>query len=134
MLLGLLSLLLPVLPLQAHQVQTTDSVGATLHLEPDDNPRAGVETEVWFGLTQAGGVIIPLSDCLCSLEVLSLPTLEVLATPELSPVDAERYEGIPGATVLFPRVGAYQLRLVGEPAAETSFDAFDLTFEVIVTR
>ncbi len=115
-------------------MQTTDTVGATLHLEPNDDPRAGVDTEVWFGLTQAGGVIIPLSDCLCSLEVVSLPTLEVLATPELSPVDAERYKGIPGATVVFPRVGAYQLRLVGEPQADASFDAFDLTFDVIVTR
>ncbi|NJK72036.1 MAG: hypothetical protein HC926_01055 [Synechococcaceae cyanobacterium SM2_3_60] len=131
MLLGLLSLLLP---LHAHQVQTTDTVGATLHLEPDDNPRAGEETEVWFALTQAGGVMIPLHDCLCRLEVLAMPTLDVLATPDLVPVDAERYKEIPGATVLFPRVGAYQLRLVGEPVAEAAFDAFDLTFEVIVAR
>ncbi|MEM0981270.1 MAG: hypothetical protein AAGH78_13475, partial [Cyanobacteria bacterium P01_H01_bin.58] len=51
------------LPAIAHQVQVADDVGATLHIEPDDIPKAGAPTEVWIALTQPGGVVIPLETC-----------------------------------------------------------------------
>lgn len=128
---GIVSVALP--SVQAHEVQFTDDVGATLHIEPNDIPLANAPTEVWFALTQAGGTIIPLDDCDCRLTLQDAQD-EVLATPTLTPVSAEGYRDIPGAVVRFPEVGAYELVLVGEPSSGEAFSPFELRFEVTVAR
>lgn len=125
------SLTLPVL---AHQVQVSERVGATLHIEPSDNPVAGEPARVWFALTRRGGEIITLDQCDCSLEIVALPLNEVIATPELEAIEAERYVGIPAANVTFPSRGLYQLELIGVPREPEMFEAFTLTFDVVVSR
>ncbi|MEO0946605.1 MAG: hypothetical protein AAFY11_00370 [Cyanobacteria bacterium J06641_5] len=119
----------------AHQIEVSRDVGATLHVEPNDRPRAGVETLVWFALTQKGGRGIPLAQCNCQLEVYPQPeTTTPLLTPALRAVSAERFQGIPGADITFPKAGGYLLKLSGTPTGEIQFDPFELTFEVLVTR
>ena len=122
---------LTVSPAWAHDVQVSDDVGATLHIEPNDIARAGAPTEVWFALTQAGGTIIPLEDCDCRLTLYDSKDTAV-ATPALTPVSAEGFNNIPGATVTFPEVGAYELRLAGAPKNGPQFTPFELSFEVTV--
>lgn len=128
---GIVSVALP--SVQAHDVQFTNDVGATLHIEPNDIPLANAPTEVWFALTQAGGTVIPLENCDCRLTLQDAQD-EVLATPTLTPVSAEGYRDIPGAVVLFPEVGAYELVLAGEPSNGEDFSPFELRFEVTVAR
>ncbi|MDP5017277.1 MAG: hypothetical protein NWQ43_08250, partial [Dolichospermum sp.] len=55
-----------------------------------------------------------------------------LLEPSLKPIQAERYEGIPGAEITFPKPGAYQLQLSGKPVTEGSFQPFELKFPVTV--
>jgi hypothetical protein len=117
-------LLLPNSTAYAHKVQTTTDVGATLHLEPNDNPRAGEATKTWFALTRRGGKVIPLTECNCQLAVY--------AEPSLQPVAAEKYKGIPGSEITFPRPGAYLLQLSGKPKKAGSFQPFELKFSVTV--
>jgi len=119
----------------AHQVEVQDDVGATLHIEPSDTPRAGEDVLAWFALTRKGGQTIPLADCDCTLVVSSqfersqaAPTLE----PVLIAVEAEGYEGIPGATLTFPTVGAYTLIISGTPKQANDFTPFELSFDVTV--
>ncbi|MEO1348944.1 MAG: hypothetical protein AAFW84_09105 [Cyanobacteria bacterium J06635_15] len=124
-----------VSPAIAHQVKTTDSVGATLHIEPNDTPQAGVPTEVWFALTRQGGESIPLADCDCQLMIYTQPlTPEAtpLLNPPLSATSAEGYTAIPSAEVTFPNVGNYTLALTGAPKANQSFSPFELAFDVTV--
>ena len=134
-----LAALSPLIPPQAgaHQIEVSQDVGATLHVEPNDRPRAGVESLVWFALTRKGGRSIPLESCNCRLEVYAQPataTTAPLLTPALRAVSAERFQGIPGADITFPNAGGYLLKLSGTPAGEVAFDPFELTFEVLVTR
>lgn len=120
---------------QAHQVEIVNDVGATLHIEPNDTPRAGEEVLAWFALTKKGGKTIPLSACDCQLTVLSQADSSVDMMPALSPVDAEGYTDIPGARVTFPAVGAYTLLLKGSPLdaeGDENFSTFELEFEVTV--
>lgn len=127
------SLLIP--PASAHQTQTAADVGATLHIEPNDTPRAGEPNLAWFALTRRGGETIPLEACDCTLTIYSQssqPTDEAIATPELQPVDAEGYQDIPGADVEFPQVGAYELVLQGRPTTAAAFQPFEFRFEVTV--
>ncbi len=120
---------------EAHKVKTAEDVGATIHIEPNDNPRAGEVSKAWFALTHKGGKVIPLSECKCQLAVYAEPhaaSEPALLEPALQPVAVERYKGIPGAEITFPRPGAYQLQLRGEPASGESFKPFELSFEVTV--
>ncbi|MEM8642452.1 MAG: hypothetical protein AAGG51_27085 [Cyanobacteria bacterium P01_G01_bin.54] len=127
-------ILLTPWPVLAHQVELADDVGATLHIEPNDTPKAGEPSEVWFALTRKGGAIIPLADCDCNLTVYSqsATAAEPLLEPPLQPVAAEGYAAIPGATFTFPAVGAYELVLQGQPQDEASFTPFELRFDVVV--
>ena len=122
-------------PASAHKIETTEDVGAILHIEPNDTPRAGEAAQTWFALTRKGGKIIPLTECNCKLAVYSEPrkTAEApLIQPTLKPISAERYQGIPGAKITFPKPGAYQLELSGKPTNGNSFQAFKLKFDVTV--
>ncbi|MBD2570871.1 hypothetical protein [Anabaena lutea] len=119
----------------AHKVQIAADVGGTLHIEPNDNPRAGEPAQAWFALTRKGGKVLPLKECDCQLAVYAEPYTPgepALLEPDLQPVQAERYEGIPGAKITFPKPGAYELKLTGKPATEGSFRPFDLKFQITV--
>lgn len=124
-----------ITPTFAHEVEVSGNIAATFHLEPDHNPKAGDRSQVWFALTRKGGAIVPLSECECQLFVYAEPRSETdqpLMTPELNPISAEKYQGIPGANVVFPQVGRYQLELVGSPKTSNNFQPFKFTYSVTV--
>jgi len=124
-----------VYPASAHNVKIAADVGGTLHIEPNDNPRAGEPTQAWFALTRKGGKVIPLTQCNCQLAVYAQPHASgepPLLEPSLNPVAAERYQGIPGAEIVFPKPGIYQLQLNGKPASGANFRPFNFKFEVTV--
>ncbi len=117
----------------AHMVKTDGDVGALFHLEPNHNPRSGETAQVWFALTTSGGGSIPLEDCDCRLEVFKQgDRSEAIATPDLTAISAETYENIPGADVIFPEAGIYELVLQGAPQNEGTFREFTLTYDVTV--
>lgn len=122
-------------PTSAHKVKISADVGATIHIEPNDNPRAGVSAQTWFALTRKGGKEIPLNQCNCQLAVYAephTPNEPALLEPSLKSVNAERYQGIPGAEITFPKAGIYQLQLSGKPTNGGSFKPFKFDFEVTV--
>ncbi len=119
----------------AHNIKTTADVGGTLHIQPNDNPRAGEPSQVWVALTRKGGKVIPLKECNCQLAVYAephSPKEPALLEPPLQAITAERYKGIPGSEITFPKPGAYLLQLSGKPASGASFQPFKLKFEVTV--
>lgn len=132
---SLVILITSIYPTFAHEIKVAADVGATLHMEPNDNPRAGESTQAWFALTRKGGKQISLSECNCQLFVYAQPHTAkepALLEPSLKPVVAERYQGIPGADIIFPKPGIYQLQLSGKPANKGSFKPFKFEFEVVV--
>jgi len=131
----LATLITTVEPVLGHKVQVSADVGATLHIEPNDNPRAGEPTQAWFALTRKGGQPIPLAQCNCQLAVYAEPHTPgepALLEPSLQPITAERFQGIPGAEITFPKPGIYELQLNGTPAKGSSFKPFELKFQVTV--
>jgi len=121
-------------PADAHKVETAQDVGATVHIEPNDHPRAGESHLTWFALVGKGGQTISLSQCNCKLAVRatdqkgSLPLLE----PRLKAISAEGYQGIPAADIMFPQAGGYELELSGSPQAGANFKPFELSYEITV--
>lgn len=119
----------------AHTIKIAADVGATLHIEPNDNPQAGKPTQAWFALTRKGGKAIALKDCNCQLAIYAQPHTAgepPLLEPPLQAITAEKYQGTPGADITFPKPGAYQLVLKGKPIAGGNFQPFELKFDVTV--
>ncbi|MBN3872135.1 hypothetical protein [Nostoc sp. JL33] len=124
-----------VYPVAAHKVEVAGDVGGTLHIEPNDNPSAEEPSQAWFALTRRGGKVIPLAQCNCRLAVYAKPYAAgepPLIEPALEPVAVERYQGIPGAEVVFPKPGIYELQLNGKPISGARFKPFKFKFEVTV--
>ena len=123
-------------PAIAHNVQSDGDVGATFHLEPNHNPRAGETATVWFALTTRGGKIIPLQQCDCKLTVSSQSSStgkSIVFYPPLKSIDAEQYQDIPGAEIIFPQIGVYQLQITGKAKSGASFQPFTLKYNVTVS-
>lgn len=119
----------------AHEVELSGDVAATFHLEPNHNPRAGQPARVWFALTRRGGQIIPLEQCNCKLGVYTKGYKQgdkPLMQPPLKAISAERYQGIPGADIVFPKAGIYELELSGTAQNKANFKPFKLTYTVTV--
>jgi hypothetical protein len=126
-------------PLQtiAHEVETSGSVGGTMHIEPNDTPRAGTSSLAWFALTRRGGQTIPLSACNCSLSVYKQPRVAgdaPIQKPALSAASVEGRQGTPSANITFPQAGAYEVVLSGQPATAGAFAPFELKFPVTVAQ
>lgn len=119
----------------AHEVEVSGDVAATFHLEPNHNPRAGETAKIWFALTRRGGLIIPLEQCNCKLAIYPKGYKQgdkPLMEPPLKAVSAERYKGIPGANIVFPKAGIYELELSGSAKTAANFKPFELTYTVTV--
>ncbi len=119
-------------PVLAHKVKISNQIGATLHIEPDDQARVNKPAVIWFALTKKGGQVVPLSQCQCQLQVFKLPSKKAVMQPQLRSINAEKYRGIPSTTVLFKQPGAYRLELSGWPQGGANFQPFKLQFEVVV--
>lgn len=122
-------------PAVAHNIQTDGTVGATFHIEPNHNPRAGEPATAWFALTKSGGEPLPLAQCDCRLQVYNRavnPTTPIL-TPPLTAIAAEQYRDIPGAEIIFPQAGIYELEMSGSPKSDANFQPFSLTYSVTVS-
>ena len=132
------SLLLSTLfstPALAHNIRTNADVGVTFHIEPDHSPRAGESSRAWFALTRQGGELIPLSECDCELKVYlesASSSDEPILNPTLIAISPEKYQNIPGANLVFPQPGIYQLELTGKPTQEGNFAPFQVSYPVTV--
>lgn len=122
-------------PAIAHNVEVSGDVAGTWHIEPDHNPRAGEPARVWVALTRKGGRVLPLEQANCQLAVYSQPRTEgsqPLLQPQLKAIAVEQYQGIPGANLVFPKPGLYQMELGCTPNTAGTFESFEMQSEVTV--
>ncbi|MFB2834572.1 hypothetical protein [Floridanema evergladense] len=126
---------LTITPVYAHSVRVAADVGGTLHIEPNDNPKAGESSQTWIALTRPGGKIISLQNCNCQMAVFLKPRVQgtaPLLKPALKPFSNSQYQGIPSANIVFPKPGNYEIELSGTPKTNGNFKPFKLTFPVTV--
>jgi hypothetical protein len=133
---GLMPSLMP-LRSEAHEVEVSGDVGGTMHIEPNDTPRAGTASLAWFALNRRGGSTIQLAECNCSLAVYTMPHSQGTAPiqqPPLNAISIEGRPGVPSATITFPRAGTYEIVLKGQPNTANAFLPFELRFPVTIAQ
>jgi hypothetical protein len=122
-------------PAIAHNVEMAGDVAGTWHVEPDEAPKAGEPAKVWIALTRKGGEVLPLEQANCKLAVYPQPHTEgdqPILQPQLKAIAAEKYQGIPGADLVFPTPGLYEMELSCEPKKKGDFEAFEMQSEATV--
>ena len=122
------------LPLIAHQERMGTSVGAMIHLDPNDSPYAKKPTLTWFMLTRRGGSMISPSDCNCHVAVYNARNQSIAHDLPLSTMSMEGHQKGHQAirtTITFPKPGAYTVVLSGQ-SKDRSFEPFELKFPVTV--
>jgi hypothetical protein len=122
-------------PAAAHNIQVKGDVAGLWHIEPNHSPKAGETARAWVALTRKGGKILPISQANCQMAVYTKPRKpsdNPILQPTVQAINVEKYQGIPGADIVFPDTGLYQLELNCKPKTESDFRAFEMTYDVTV--
>lgn len=124
-------LTLATMPAFAHDLEKDKNIGALFHIEPDDQPKAGVPVEGWFEIRKKGGTSIQAQDCACLVRIYSgkpKPTAKPIGEYTLS--GGERVT----AKLMFPSPGPYTVRLVGQSkkSGKVVFNPFQINWPVRV--
>jgi len=109
----------------AHVLKTDDTIGAVLHIRPDDAPIAN--TPVTYVLSfQNNGGNFSLKNCDCSISyVTNGKTVKHAPLVASSSMSSEN-------SVTFPQPAVYVFRVTGMPKAGATFEPFMLEYTVRV--
>ena len=113
----------------AHVLQTDKSIGAVLHISPDDDPKVGEKNGFFFEFKDKENKFKP-QDCTCVFsimqngkELFTQPLFQDNVDPNLT--NASLFYS-------FPKPDIYQIRVAGKPTTSGAFQAFTLNYDVRV--
>ena len=113
-------------PVSAHILKTDGTIGAVLHIQPDDNPTAGTETTYQLAFADTNNAFT-LSGCACSVSIQvggeTVTTQSLTLSGGL--VSTDKY--------IFKTAGVYTVVVDGRPKSGTPFEPFSLNYVVRVT-
>lgn len=114
----------------AHVLEKEQTVGAVLHVSPNDDPVVGEVTDFFFEFKDTEGKFNPTL-CICTVviyendkEILKQDLFQSSTTPTLE-------EAI--FSYVFPKKGLYTIKVLGE-STDSSFEAFTLEYDIRVDR
>ncbi|HRH31119.1 MAG TPA: hypothetical protein PK950_00435 [Candidatus Paceibacterota bacterium] len=112
------------LPASAHVLKTDGTMGAILHIDPNDSPVAGEPASIFFDLKDSAN-IFAVENCVCVVSVLQSgeSILEKTVT-RIAPV-----------TYTFPERSIYTVQFSGTPKAgegAATFEPFVLSYDIRV--
>ena len=117
--------------IQAHILKTDGTIGALIHIDPDDDPYVGKQSDIFFELKDTTNTFTPQS-CDCTVQILQdgivLSTFSLFTNNEATDLSHRT------VTYTFPQKGIYTIKLTGTPKTENSFKAFTITYDIRVSR
>lgn len=118
----------------AHQ-STAATLGATIHLDPNDMPQAGQASLTWFLLTQPNGILVTPERCNCQVAVYDSENQQIIQDLPLSTITLTGHQQTDhraiSTSIVFPVSGNYTVVLSGQ-SMDNSFEPFVLEFPVLV--
>ena len=116
----------------AHILKTDNTIGAVLHTDPDDDPIAGQLTNFYFEFKDKTNRL-DLNKCDCKVEI-SNNSNEILYRDSLFAQTHNADLSNPSFSFVFPQKNVYHLLVSGTPKNNTSFDSFQLSYDIRVAR
>lgn len=120
-----LLLVITTQPVAAHVLKTDGTIGAILHILPDDNPKSGVSTSYELAFKDTENQF-SLANCNCNVAILS--DGKTIDTKALG----TQYALISKNTYTFPKPNVYTLKVTGQPKEPNTYESFTLSYNVRV--
>lgn len=116
----------------AHELKSEGKISALIHINPDDDPIAGQNSEILFLISDKDKKF-QAENCNCVASVIEND--EVLFTSPLFKGQTS-YRGIfaPAIPFVFPHKGVYTIILTGDPKNENLFQKFSLTYNIRIDK
>lgn len=115
----------------AHTLKSDGSIGAVIHINPEDDPIAGEPSSFFFEIKDKQKRFKP-ELCGCTVRIYK-DTTELLNTPlynqsQTASLDESSFD------YTFPSKGIYTIKVVGKPIQTDAFQLFTLTYDIRVER
>lgn len=114
----------------AHILKTDNNIGAVLHIDPADEPIAGLPATFFFEFKDKQSKFQPAA-CNCQFSIsengqsiYSQPLFQSSSTPTLTNALV---------TYTFPKADSYKITVVGQPTQPAAFQSFSLVYDVRVS-
>ncbi len=107
----------------AHVLETAGSIGAVLHIDPDDDPVAGEKSGIYFEIKDKTNRF-KAQDCNCRL-IIDRAGQTIYDQP---------FTKSEGGEFTFPARDVYTVKAVGAPKITGAFDSFELSYDIRVQR
>ena len=126
-----ISLGVPTQEALAHVLKTDGSVGAVIHINPEDDPIAGQESGFYFEFKDTKNAFSPEKcNCVFSIkengkELNSQSLFQNSTNPSLEDVSVY---------YTFPQRGVYTVGITGTPITPEDFEPFTLSWDIRVER
>lgn len=115
----------------AHVLETDNSVGAVIHIDPEDDPIVGQPSNIYFEFKDKENKF-RTDNCDCKVEIQKNGNL--VFTSELFG-DSNNPTVLSSAiSYIFPETGKFQINVIGKPKNEENFTPFSLRYDIDVTR
>ena len=121
--------LIPSQKIQAHVLQTDRTIGAVLHISPDDDPKAGDQSGFFFEFKDKENKFRP-ENCTCTFSILSKGK-EIFSQP-LFLDNTNPTLNSASLFYTFKSPDIYQIRVVGKPNSPGAFNEFTLNYDIRV--
>ncbi|MBV9159436.1 MAG: hypothetical protein JO019_02440 [Candidatus Kaiserbacteria bacterium] len=118
----------------AHVLKTSGTMGIVLHLDPEDEPQAGVVTPIYLAFKDTAGRF-KFSECDCRMYIAPYAQKDSIDTSKASDAFLHTHGGDElnaDATFVFPKPDVYALEVVGTPKDGSSFTPFTVLYDVRV--
>jgi hypothetical protein len=114
----------------AHVLKVDGAIGATLHVDPADNPVAGSPASFYFEIKDREGKFSPLQ-CTCTVDIKTQAG-QVLHTEKLFTESSSAGLSTPLLNYTFVSGGVYRVTLSGSPQSAGTFQSFSVSYDVRV--
>lgn len=116
----------------AHVLETSGSVGAVIHVSPDDDPIAGRITDFFFDFKDKENKFKP-NNCDCWYTITNSSGEEI----DRQALFADsKQPSLTNASFsfTFPKKDVYTIKIIGKPLTPKAFEMFELTYNIRVAR
>jgi hypothetical protein len=127
---ALLSLFIAITPAQAHILATDGSIGAVLHIDPDDDPIAGEQAGFFFDIKDKTNKFSAAS-CNCRVDIYEGDKIIYSDA-----IVKDKNPSLNSASFFytFPQRDVYQVKLIGAPSSPGFFQPFTISYDIRVER
>lgn len=114
----------------AHNLQSDGSIGAVLHVDPEDDPIVGSQSSLFFEFKDKNNQFKPQT-CDCSF-LITKEEKEVFRQDLFANSDGSLESA--SVSFTFPEKGVYKIIVTGSPKVAGAFQPFTLKYDLRVAR